>query len=159
MKDLTAFLSPNLDLKIGDRTYSVPPPSKDVGLKLAAINAAGVAAYLSLQDQCPTCGRAGAPDALPDDTRAIVESLADTDLGELSLGEAYKQMIDDGVPGPHIDQAAVYAMYYWVLGPETADAILSAQAEARHGGAGKASAPARPSRTGRHTGSGSPKRS
>lgn len=155
MKDLTAFLAPDLVLKVGERTYTVPPPSKAVGLTLAAVNAAGVAAYLSLQDQCPTCGRAGAPEGLPDSTREILEAASDTDLGELSLGPAYQQMIDDGVPGAHIDTLALYAMYYWTVGEETADAILEAQVKAKDAPEGKGSAPGRRSPTGRSTGSGS----
>ena len=150
MKDLSAFLTPDLVLKAGDKSYVVPPPSKDVGLKLAAINAVGVSAYLSMADQCPTCGRTGTPE-LPDDTRRSYEAIGDVDLGELSLGPAYAQMIADGVPGPHIDTYAVYALYYWTLGEETADKIIQARAEATN--APKAQPRSR-SKSGRSTGSG-----
>lgn len=157
MKDLTAYLAPDLVLKVGDRTYRVPPPSKDVGIKLAAINAAGVAAFLALQDKCPTCGRVAAPEDLSEDTRNLLESIKDTDVGELSLGaDTYRQMLDDGLPGPHVDTLALYALYYWTLGEETADQILDAQAREKEGGP-KGSAPTRRSPSGRSTGSGSRK--
>lgn len=130
IKDLTQYLTPGLELVWGERTFTVPPPTKDVGLKLAAVNSAGIQAYLAMADACPSCGRAGAPDGLPEATLALLEAVKDTDLGELSLGTAYGEMIEAGVPGPHIDQYALYALYYWVLGEEAADQVL----EVRYGG-------------------------
>jgi len=128
LKDLTAYLTPNLDIPWGDRTFSVPPPSKDVGIKLAAINAAGVHVYLETLEVCPTCGRGGALGReLPADTQATLDAIGSTDLGALSLGPAYQEMVDAGVPAPHIDTFALYALYYWTLGEETADRILAAQ--------------------------------
>ncbi|TKR27133.1 hypothetical protein FA014_01895 [Cellulomonas hominis] len=130
LKDLTQFLAPALELPCGDRVYVVSPPSKDVGLKLAAINAVGVATYASVLEKCPTCGRAGAPH-VPAETLALVESLGETDVAELSLGaDVYAQMVADGVSAPDIDMFGMYALYYWTVGEETADAILAAQ----HGG-------------------------
>lgn len=155
VKDLSAFLAPDLELVWGDRTFRVPPPSKDVGLKLAAVHAGGVAAYLAYADACPSCGRSGAPDSLPEDTQALLESIKDTDLGVLSLGPAYQQMIEAEVPGADIDMFALYALYYWVIGEASADAILAAQ----HGGGGASGEALTPaastSKPGRHTGSGS----
>lgn len=128
LKDLSAYLDPGLELPWGDRVFVVPPPSKDVGIKLAAINATGVHVYLETLEQCPTCGQGGARGReLPEDTRAILASIGDTELGTLSLGPAYQEMVDAGVPAPHIDTFALYALYYWTLGEETADAILAAQ--------------------------------
>lgn len=152
LKDLTAFLAPDLELPWRGQVFTVTPPTKDVGLKLAAINAGGVAAYLAFADACPACGRSGSPDDLPAETRALLDSISDVDLGALSLGAAYAEMIEAGVPGPHIDQFALYALYYWVFGEDTADRILAAQ----HGG--DASGEARPASTpkrGPHTASAS----
>lgn len=152
VKDLTAFLVPDLELVWGGRTFRVPPPTKDVGLKLAAANAAGISAYFALLDTCPTCGRAGVPDGLPEETQALLESIKEVDLAELSLGPAYAEMIEAGVPGPHVDQFGVYALYYWVVGEKTADDIMTTT----HGGdaSGEAKA-ASTSKPGHHTGSGS----
>jgi hypothetical protein len=132
LKDLTAYLTPDLVLAHAGTTYTVMPPSKDVGIKLAAINAVGVASYAAVLDQCPTCGRAGSPD-VPAETLALVESMGDIDVAALALGQdVYDRMVADGVPGPHIDQMGLYALYYWTLGEETADQIFAAQ----HGGGG-----------------------
>lgn len=153
MKDLTAFLDPDLPLKLGVHTYTVRPPTLAVGLQLAAINAAGVAGYLATLGQCPSCGRAGNLDITPE-TQAVLDAVADTPLGVLSLGQdVYDQMIADAIPGKHVDQAALYALYYWVLGRDTADKIIEATAEAAHG-TGGAQAP-KASKTGRSTASGS----
>lgn len=126
-KDLTNYFAPALQLPYGGKTYEVQPPTKDTGLKLAAINAAGVATYAAVLEACPTCGRSGSP-AIPDETLTLIESIKDVDLGRLSLGEdVYAEMISDEVPGPHLDQMALYAMYFWVMGEATADAIFEAQ--------------------------------
>ncbi|MBN8881711.1 MAG: hypothetical protein J0H73_05285 [Salana multivorans] len=158
-KDLAAHFTPALELPYGDKTYVVQPPSKDVGLKLAAINAAGVAAYSSMLEKCPTCGQAGTPD-VPAETLRLLESIRDVDAAQLSLGKfVYEQMLEDEVPGPHIDTMGLYALYYWTLGEETADAIMAAQAG---GDASGGAAPATGRRStptgGRRTGSGSPTR-
>ncbi|MEV8029270.1 DUF7426 family protein [Cellulosimicrobium funkei] len=150
LKDLTAYLTPNLEIPWQDRTFSVPPPSKDVGIKLAAINAAGVHVYLETLEVCPTCGRGGALGReLPEDTQATLEAIGSTDLGVLSLGPAYQEMVDAGVPAPHIDTFALYALYYWTLGEETADRIIAA----KHGAEAGETAP-KASTSGRGTASG-----
>ncbi|MEN1976997.1 DUF7426 family protein [Cellulomonas sp. P4] len=136
LKDLTQYLTPDLQLPYGDRTYTVHPPSKDTGIKLAAINAVGVAAYAAALEECPTCGRKGSPE-IPADTLAVIESMKDVDVAALALGsDVHAQMVADGVPGPHIDQFGMYALYYWTLGEETADRIFDAQ----HGGGAKGEA-------------------
>jgi hypothetical protein len=130
LKDLTQYLDPDLEIPYNGKTYLVPPPSKDVGLKLAAINAMGVSVYAAALDECPTCGRKGSPE-VPADTLALLESMKDQDIAELALGpHTHAQMVTDGVPAPHIDRFGMYALYYWTLGEETADQIFAAQ----HGG-------------------------
>lgn len=138
LKDLTAYLSPGLDLTLGDHTYHVDPPSKDTGIKLAAINAMSISVWAKLTEACPTCGRSGSPDT-PPETLALVESMGNVELGELSLGAVYGQMVADGVPGAHIDQAAVYALYYWTLGADVADQIIATQAGEAAGEVGSGS--------------------
>lgn len=136
LKDLSAYLTPDLEIPWGGRTFISHPPTKDAGLKLAAINAVGVQAYQASLDQCPTCGRAGAPE-IPAETLAVVESIGDTDVASLALGQdCFDAMVTAGVPGPHIDTMGMYALYYWTLGEATADQIMAAAAG---DGAGKAS--------------------
>lgn len=115
MKDLSAFLTPNLDIKHGSKVYTVKPPTKDVGLKLAAASSLSMAAVSGQTVE-----------SLPDSYRRIIDSIKDQDLGELTLGDVYQEMIDDDVPGPHIDFYARYALYYWVYGEQVADEIVSA---------------------------------
>ena len=132
-KNLTQYLAPDLELRDDDgRIWRVKPPSKEDGLILAAINAAGVAAYASLQETCPSCGRAGGE--MPDETRELLESFGARPIGEVSLGkDVYDSMVAAGLPGPHIDTYAMYALYYWTLGESVADAIMEAQAGASAG--------------------------
>lgn len=139
-KDLTAFLTPDLVFDHHGTRYVVPPPSVDVGLKLAALVAAGISAFNSDND---------ALSLLTEDQRTLLESVKDTQLGELSLGPAYPQMVADGVPGPHVDLYALYAYYYWTLGEASADEIIAQTA----GGPDPKAAPRKPSKSGRRSGS------
>lgn len=130
LKDLSAYFEPPLELPVGDRVFVSQPPSKDTGLKLATINAVGVAVYSASLGTCQTCGRDGNVE-LPDETKRILESVGDTDVAELALGKGtYDEMIEAGVPAPHIDTLGLYALYYWTVGEDTADQIMAA----RHGG-------------------------
>lgn len=133
------YLPGDLVLPYEDREYRVKPPTKEVGAKLAAINAAGVAAFMAMQDACPTCGRAGTVAELPEETKALLEEMEHEDVAALALGaDVAEQMAADGVPAAHIDTMAVYALYYWTLGEELADKIM----EARSAGDGAGKAPA-----------------
>lgn len=124
-KDLTAYLTPDLVLPLGGHTYTVKPPSRDVGLKLAAIVSMGMQVYIASTGTCPTCGRSGNPEFDPE-TKALVDSLGQEPLGNLSLGKAVMdQMEADGLPEAHQDTAAQYAMYYWTMGEDTADAVMN----------------------------------
>lgn len=132
MKDLTAFLTPNLSLKWRDRVFEVEPPSREDGLILAALNAVGMNAFIAAQDACTVCGRSGAVE--PDEkTAALIETVKDKALGEISLGAAYQEMVDAGVSGPDLELFELYAFYYWTLGEKTADAIIESRAESRAG--------------------------
>ena len=146
VKDLTAYLTPDLELRHRGVTYRVSPPTVETGLKLAALMAAGVAAQ-ALQVGATT---AEVEAALTDEQQALLASIQDMPLGRLTLGPAYQQMIDDGIPGPHIDLYAMYAYHFWVLGEAAADAIV----EQTHGG-GVTPKDQKPSRSGRRTGSAS----
>lgn len=137
LKDLTAYLSPNLKLPWKDHVFEVAPPSKQDGLLLAALNAAGIAQYMNMAAPCEACGRAAETHEISDDFKNLMESAANRDLGEISLGGAYQEMQDLGVPGADIDMFALYAFYFWTLGEESADAIL----DARYGGGGDDSDP------------------
>lgn len=144
LKDLSEYLTPDLELPHGGKVYTVKPPTKNTGLILAAINALGAAAWSGPE----------AVDKVPQSMRDLAKTVEDKDLGELSLGEdVYRQMNEDGVPGPHIDTFALYALYYWTIGEESADQLIALRA-GKHDP--KAAARAR-SKSGRSTASGSRK--
>lgn len=146
VKDLTAFLTPDLVLVHRGTRYTAAPPTVEVGLKLAALMAAGVAAQ-ALHVGATT---AEVEAALTDEQQALLASIRDVPIGQLTLGPAYQQMIDDGLPGPDVDMYSLYAYYYWTLGEAAADAIV---AQVR--GGGTAPKDPKPSRSGRRTGSAS----
>jgi len=126
VKDLTSFLVPDLVLNHHGKQYVVPPPSKDDGLLLAALNVVGISAM----DNALGSGDGSDPaERLTPTQRKLYEAAKDRDLGEISLGPAYKKMVKDKIPGPHIDQYAIYAMYYWVMGEDIADQIFASRGE------------------------------
>src|SRR5690625_2081119 len=127
MKDITDFLDPDLVFSHHGKEYVVPPPSKDDGLLLAALSVAGA----SVMDEAMGRGDGQDPtNKLTPKQRKLVNAAKDRDLGEISLGPAYKQMVKDKLPGRHIDQYAIYAMYYWIMGEQVADALTGAWGEA-----------------------------
>lgn len=112
-KSFARYLRPALDIEARDgKVYSVPPPSKDTGLVLAAIVAYGMN---------KAAGR-----ETDDETMALWESVpADTPLGHLSLTpRVYEQMLADGQPEIDVDRYALYAQYYWTMGEAVADQVL-----------------------------------
>lgn len=126
-KDLSAFLAPALKLPWKDRVFEIQPPSKEDGLLLAALNATGIATYINEAEACTQCGRAPNTHEVSEKFQMMVEQAADRDLGEVSLGAAYREMLEVGVPGADVDMFALYALYFWTMGETAADAILDAR--------------------------------
>lgn len=111
-KDVQQYLAPHLELPLAGKTYLVPPPSKDDGLLLAAFIALGVNAQNGRKST--------------DEDLALIKKREGADLAEVAFTPAvYQQMVEDGVPGAHIDQAAIYAMYYWTMGEQSADYVFA----------------------------------
>ena len=131
-KDLTDFLSPNLELPWQGRVFIVPPPSREVGLILAALSTQSMVASIAVGGACPTCHRSDIPE-VEGRQKTLLESAQDKDLGELSLGSAYQEMIDAGVPGPDLELFELYAFYYWVYGEVSADTWLVEFRGKKHG--------------------------
>ena len=148
VKDLADYLAPDLKLAYRGKVYTVAPPSKDDGLRLAAINAFGLN-FSGDQEEARA--------AIGPRLSALWDAMAeeDAELGPISLGAAYDEMVADGMPGPHLDTYAQYALYYWVLGEATADAIMDSWREARDGAGDPKAASRRPSKSGPSTGSAS----
>lgn len=111
MKDFNRYLPANLDLTLGEHTYSVKPPTKKVGVQLAALLATSMN---RLKGEPPSAEDKAAIDGIPDDL----------EVGRLSLGnDVYDQMLADDQPGAWMDRAASYALWYWVMGEAAADAM------------------------------------
>ncbi|WP_313276779.1 DUF7426 family protein [Timonella senegalensis] len=110
-KDVQQYLTPHLELPVAGKTYLVPPPSKDDGLLLAAMVAVG---YNTANGHAPAVGDS-----------ALLLANRDRNVEDVALTPAiHAQMLEDGVPGAHILQAGLYAMYYWTTGEEGADAAF-----------------------------------
>lgn len=133
-KNLSAFITKDLILELGDHTYRVKPPSRETGKVLTAINVVGVTTMQNaLGGTCPTCGRASDPEIDPE-IQALADSVQNKELGELSLGkDVFDQMIADGLDASTIETMELYAMYYWLMGEQVADAILEQKAEGADG--------------------------
>jgi hypothetical protein len=124
---LDQYLLPDLVFQHGDREYRVPPPSREDGLKMSAVVAMGSATYTAASKACPVCGRAGDVEFDPS-IKPLLEDIKDQPLGVLTLGpKVYAQMNEDGMPEAHQDQYALYALYYWTMGKEAADANFEAR--------------------------------
>lgn len=107
-QNLTQYLVKNLELPLNGTTYQVPPPTKERGLVLASFIALGMNSAKGLET--------GATEM------ALIQGAERESLADLALTpEVHAQMLADGVPSMHIDQTAIYALYYWTLGEEQAD--------------------------------------
>lgn len=129
VKDFTKLLTPNLELVVGDKTYSVEPPSKEDGKIMMALNVVGVQAFTAAAGSCEVCGRGGTPDLDPS-IKALVDANAGRDLGELSLRNCYARMCEE-LDGPLLERLEYYAFYYWTLGEQFADEWLATYGNSR----------------------------
>lgn len=132
-KDLTSFLAPNLELPWREHVFVVPPPSRETGLVLAALSTQAITANIAAVEACPTCHRSGEIE-VDDRQKSLLESAREKDLGELSLGSAYQEMVDAGIPAPDLELFELYAFYYWVYGESAADSWLSDHQSKKFGG-------------------------
>lgn len=109
--DFSAWAVPPLTLTLGERTYTVRPPSVgDMGKLLAC----AVRAEVNL-------GLVKGP--ITPDIQAVLDTIGTTHpaLGD----EVYEQMVADGQHPAVIDRMAYYAVLYWSRGKSYADAIAA----------------------------------
>lgn len=149
IKDLTAAITPNLTLTVGDKTYSVAPPNKEDGAIMLAIHRSAVASLTAVTGACDKCGRAGAAE-ISDEDRALLEANKDRTLGELALGDTFAQIEADW-DAKTTEKLELYASYYWTFGETYADAWLEQMGSM--GGAGSAPKAQAASKSGRSTAS------
>jgi len=107
--DLDEFFSPGLVLTVRGRAYTVPLPSAELGLWCRRMLAATGQLHAA---STPEEMRRAAEriDALP-------EPPGDLSFEERVLGDAYQQMVADGVPDPYVQFAARTA-YTWIAADE-----------------------------------------
>ncbi|MGW2062807.1 DUF7426 family protein [Streptomyces sp. NPDC001937] len=128
---LDDLLDDTLSLPIKGRTYVVEAPSAEIGLRTQAI----VQAAAIAQDG----GRAN---------ERVLADAAERDLYADLLGDAYDEMVADGVKWPALKHAALTAMVWVVHSREQAERFWNS------GGDPKAMAPNRASRRSQAAGSG-----
>lgn len=117
--DLDEFFDPTLKLPIGGKTYVVPSPDAKTGLWAQGMMTAAVQI------------RAG---ETPDGLEALVlDDDEERDLYERLLGDAYAEMVADGVKWHKIKHAGTTALWWVVYGKDVAERFWNAG-----GGQGKA---------------------
>ncbi|MEU6822799.1 hypothetical protein ABZ921_19405 [Streptomyces atriruber] len=99
---LDELLDESLELPIGGRTYKIPAPSAEIGLRTQAlINAAAVAADGGRVDE------------------QVLGDAAERDLYREVLGDAHERMVADAVPWPALKHSALTAMV-WIAQDKSA---------------------------------------
>jgi hypothetical protein len=138
--DFSEWVAPDLTLTLGDRTYTVRPPSVEAAKHILAAAVRGEVNLGLVKGEVPA------------EVQAILDSIQPGE--HPALGDAYAAMVADGVPERTIDRMAYYAVFYWARGREYADTLakllwLPRDVEA----AGSDAAPkgSSPRRTGRRT--------
>jgi hypothetical protein len=108
--DFGEWVAPNLELKLGGRTYVVRTPSvEDAKMVLAA----GVLGEVKL----------GLVEGeVPEEVQKVLDSIGNK---HPALGDAYDQMVADGVDYVTIDRVAFYAVFYWSRGKQYADTMAN----------------------------------
>lgn len=98
-QDLEEFFDDTLPLPIAGKTYVVPPPDAETGIKMKAHFELGLRIMSGEVD--PEEGD------LDDDE--------ERDLYQQALGPVYQEMLDDGVNWPKLKRAGMTA-FYWIVG-------------------------------------------
>lgn len=108
--DFEEWAAPGLDITLGGRTYTVPPPSVDDAKKILAAAVRGEVKLGLVKGEIPA------------EVQAVLDTIGD---GHPALGPVYGQMVADGVAAMTIDRAAYYAVFYWARGKDYADSLAS----------------------------------
>ncbi|MFK0289943.1 hypothetical protein ACIQU6_05555 [Streptomyces sp. NPDC090442] len=132
---LDELLDETIQFPIRGKTYTVPAPSAEVGLRTQALlNAAAVAADGGQVDE------------------QVLGDAAERDLYREVLGSAHAQMVADAVPWPALKHAALTAMVwitqdkaaaekFWNAGGDPNRAAPNRQARRAQSGAAKSTPP------------------
>lgn len=107
--DFEAWAAPNLEIKLGDRTYGVRPPSVEDAKLILALAVRGEVNLGLVEGD------------VPDEVQALIDTIpADA---HPALGDAFGRMRADGHPAATIDRVAYYAIFFWARGKAYADTL------------------------------------
>ena len=130
LKDLREALKSSLKLPIGGTVYEVQPISAELGLR-----------FQDLMDIAAKSKKAqeAQQEYTPDDSDVeVLNDAAEKDLYKEALGDAWEQMVADGVRFAELKLAALYVIFHAIYGDTFADAYWAS--------GGKAPAPNRAAR-------------
>ena len=115
LHDLDEYFKPGLTLTVRGKEYTVPLPSAELGLWCRRVAAAAGELHAASTEQ--------EIQAVIDHINSLPELPGGrgATLPERVLGDAYQQMVADGVPDPYIQFCAQTA-YVWIIGGEEAAA-------------------------------------
>lgn len=106
------------------------PPNKQRGTEMAVL-------YAGLQNSnrkggpCKACGHVSTEGLEPRTARAW-DALQDREMEEIVLGlKIYDEMIAKDISASEMHWIAMYTLWYWVLGPETADGLADTYAQSK----------------------------
>jgi hypothetical protein len=106
--DFSEWVAPDLEILLGDRTYSVRPPSVEAAKMILAAAVRGEVKLGLVKGE------------IPPEVQAMLDSIGDE---HPALGDAYAAMVANKVPAATIDRVAYYAVFYWARGKEYADTL------------------------------------
>lgn len=109
--DFASWAVPDLVIPLGGREYTVRPPSVATMGKLLACAVRGEV-NLGIVDG-----------EIPDEIQDILDTIGQDE--HPALGDAYKQMVDDGLHPLTIDRMAYYAVFFWARGKDYADSLAT----------------------------------
>lgn len=109
--DFSSWAVPDLVLTLGEREYTIAPPSVGDMRKLLACAVRGEVNLGILRDA-----------EIPPDVQAVLDTISPDE--HPALGDAtYRQMVTDGVDAETIDRMAYYTVFYWARGKDYADRL------------------------------------
>lgn len=107
--DFKAWAQQDLVIPLGDRTFTVRPPSVDAAGKLLACAVRGEVNLRIVEGP------------IPDDVQAVLDTIGKDE--HPALGDTYKEMVAAGLSPVTIDRLGYYAVFYWARGEEYADTL------------------------------------
>lgn len=113
------------------REWVMRPPNKQRGLEMAVLYA-GIQNANRKGGPCKTCGTV-TKEGLEPKTAAVWDQLQARDLEEVVFGRRmYDEMLEADMTESEMHWLAMYTLWHWVLGEETADTLADTYAQSRY---------------------------